>query len=68
MKNIKFILTITLATIGLALLIWGAIEIELYPGMKEIRKAAVATVRYQYIIGLVCLAVAWILTHIKKQF
>jgi heme A synthase len=68
MKNIKFILTMTLGTIGFALLIWGAIAINQYPGMKEMQKLAIEPVRYQYIIGLVCLVVAYILSCVKKRF
>jgi hypothetical protein len=68
MKNIKTILIITLLVIGIALTIWCAIAYDQYPGMKEMRKAAFQSVKYQEIIGITSLVVAYILTYVKKKF
>jgi hypothetical protein len=68
MKNIKLILIITFAVIGLGLLFWAAIVVQNYPGMKELRHDAFATVKTQYWIGLPLVIISYILTYVKKKF
>jgi len=67
-NNIKSILIIAFAIIGFALLLWGAIAIDQYPGMREMRKEAFQTVKPQYITGLVLMIIAYLLTYVKKRF
>jgi hypothetical protein len=52
----------TLLVVGFGLLFWGAYKIDTYPQMKEIRKAAFETVKYQYLIGFGLMIIAYILS------
>jgi hypothetical protein len=68
MKNLKLILIITFGVIGLGLLFWAALAVQHYPGMKELRHQAFATVKVQYWIGLTLTIIAYGLTYVKKKF
>lgn len=65
-KKIIDSIPIILMVIGFALVFWGAIKIDNYPGFKEMRKEAFHSVHVQYISGLVILIIGWILSVIYK--
>jgi hypothetical protein len=64
--NIYYTILTILTVVGMGLLLWGAIKIDNYPQMKEIRHAAVATVKVQYWTGLTIMLIAWIFTGFKR--
>jgi hypothetical protein len=68
MKNLKLILIITFGVIGFGLLFWAVLAVQHYPGMKALNREAFATVKVQYIIGLVLMIIAYALTFVKKKF
>jgi hypothetical protein len=63
MKKEKFksIASIILLLIGFGLVLWGGIKYNRYPGMHELRKAALHTVRPQYYIGFALLVTALVI-------
>ena len=69
MKKSKIlgILSIVLMVIGFIVLIINAHSIDTYPGLKEMRKAALDSVQPYYWIGLIILIVGWLLSIIAKR-
>jgi hypothetical protein len=61
-EKINATVSIILLIIGFGLVTWGAIEFSRYPGMRELRRAAMHTVRLQYYFGLALLITAYLLT------
>ena len=66
--KIKLIIMIAFGAIGIGLLLYGALHVQNYPGMKELRTAAFADVKTEYYIGLTLTIIAYILTYVKKKF
>ncbi len=63
----KFIIIMILIVIGIIFSMWGAIEYLNYPGMRELRKAALKPVYFQYGVGIGSLIIAYVLTYKWKK-
>lgn len=66
MKNNKFVVMIICLIIGFGLVVWGAVEYQNFPEMREIRKAAFREVWLKDAIGFALLVIAYVLTYRKK--
>jgi len=66
-RLIVLIITLLMIVIAIGLLIWGNIIMRNYDGYLEIVKAARSEAKPQFIIGLVLLGVAYVLTYVKKK-
>lgn len=66
MNNKKFWIVVALMIIGLALMIWGSVIMNNYPGYREIRKEAIHAARYQTYFGIGIFLFAYILTFRDK--
>jgi drug/metabolite transporter (DMT)-like permease len=59
---------LVLVVVGLVFIFWGAHIYMSYPGLKDLMKLARHTAHVQYLIGLSCLIVGWIvLTYLKVK-
>jgi hypothetical protein len=67
-EKIKATVLIILLVMGFGFVVWGAIEFARYPGMRELRRAAMHTMRLQYCLGLAMLIAAYTLTIDWKKF
>jgi len=68
MKNWRIILFITLAAVGLGLLIWGNVIMMRYEGFREIWKAARHAALPQFISGIVIMVIAYFMTYSKDLY
>ena len=66
MKDNKFVVMIICLVIGFGLVVWGAVEYQNFPGMREIRRAAFREVWPKDAIGLALLVIAYVLTYRKR--
>jgi hypothetical protein len=64
--NVYYTILAILLIVGFGLLFWSAIKIDNYPQMKEIRHAALATVKTQYWTGVIIMVIAWVFSGFKK--
>jgi len=67
MKDNKFVVMIICLVIGFGLVVWGAIEYQNFPGMREIRRAAFKEIWVKDAIGLALLVIAYVLTYRKRK-
>ena len=67
-EKIYYGILLVLFLVGFGLVLWGAIKIDNYPGMKELRKEALATVKPEYITGIVLMCIGCVFTYLKGLF
>ena len=63
----KYWVALVLVLTGLFFIFWGAHIYMSYPGLKDLMRLARHTAHVQYIIGAVCLTVAWITLGFYKK-